>query len=154
MGLTQYSKCHTKYERAAFIFAHISIFIVFVWFGFLKVIGTSPADTIVQELLEVTMPFWNFPSFFVFLGLFEMAIGILFVIPKMERVAITLLIPQMLATILPLFILPESTWQSFGVPTLTGQYIIKNVIIIALAVSILVDLKARRKHHKHQRPNN
>jgi hypothetical protein len=38
------------------------------------------------------------------------------------------------------------TWQSFLVPTLEGQYIIKNVVIIALAAMVFVDLK--KKHLK------
>lgn len=145
MGLAQYSKCTTKYERVAFIFAHLSIFTIYVWFGFLKVIGVSPADTVVEGLLSMTMPWWPFESFFLFLGVFEMFVGILFLIPKMERIAIPLLVIHMITTFGPLVLTPETVWAGFLVPTLAGQYIIKNLIIIALAASILVDLKDKKR---------
>jgi len=47
----------------------------------------------------------------------------------------------MLMTFLPLFILPEVTWSGFLVPTLEGQYIIKNIVIIATAIGIVTNLR-------------
>lgn len=144
-GLTHYSKCHTKYERTAFVFAHLALFTVFVWFGFLKVVGLSPANGVVTELLTVSLPFIPHNPFLIGLGIFEMVLGVLFLIPRMERLAIALLVPHMITTFGPLVLIPELTWLSFAVPTLEGQYIIKNLVIIALAVSILVDLKDRKR---------
>jgi uncharacterized membrane protein YkgB len=46
---------------------------------------------------------------------------------------------------MPLFLLPEITWGKMFVPTLEGQYIIKNVIIIALAAMVFADLKKKRE---------
>ena len=77
-----------------------------------------------------------FDTFMVAFGAFECIIGILFLIKGMERVVIPLLFIHMLTTILPLFLIPEVTWSSFLVPTLEGQYIIKNVVIIAAAIGI------------------
>lgn len=131
-------------ERTAFIFAHIALFVVFVWFGALKVIGLSPATPLVLELFGKTLaPFMSFDTFIVLFGAFEVLIGVLFIIPRMEKVALTLLIPHMLTTITPLFLMPDTIWQSFFVPTVEGQYIIKNVVIVALAASIFVDMKKR-----------
>jgi hypothetical protein len=48
---------------------------------------------------------------------------------------------------LPLFFLPEVSWQSAFVPTLTGQYIIKNVVIIALAMGIAAHLHPLREEN-------
>ena len=45
------------------------------------------------------------------------------------------------AITMPLVFLPAFTWQSFLVPTLEGQYIIKNVLIMACGVVILSHLK-------------
>lgn len=131
-------------ERISFIFAHIALFIVFVWFGALKIFGLSAATPLVLELFDKTLaPFMSFDNFIMLFGAFEVLIGILFIVPKMEKIALSLLIPHMLTTILPLFILPETIWQSFLVPTVEGQYIIKNVIVIALAASIFVDMKKK-----------
>ena len=117
-------------------FDRIAIFIIFFWFGFLKVINLSPADALVADLLKVTIPSLSLGSFFVFLGIWEMAIGILFLIPKLTRIAIPLLLIHMFSTLLPLVLLPQVVWQQFLVPTLEGQYIIKNLIIVALALAV------------------
>ena len=119
----------------------IALFIVFFWFGFLKLIDTSPANPLVADLLERTLPFWSFESFVVFLGMWEMFIGIAFLLEGGERFAIALLVPHMVTTIMPLILLPGVAWQSFLVPTLEGQYIIKNMVIVALALSIAARLK-------------
>ena len=46
----------------------------------------------------------------------------------------------MTTTILPLFLLTTVTWSGFMVPTLEGQYIIKNILIIAAAIGIAANL--------------
>lgn len=121
--------------------ARLSLFIVFFWFGILKVFNLSPADTIVESLLLKTLPsFISYDSFFVFLGLYEMAIGISFLIPRLERLAMALLIPHMITTFLPLIFLTEVTWNGFLIPTLEGQYIIKNLVIVALAFGVAAHL--------------
>lgn len=123
-------------------FARIALFVIFFYFGLLKVLGASPADPLVGALLEKTLFFLNPESFFVFLGCVEMLIGILFLIPngKVTRVAFIIFICQMSTTLLPLVMLPNLTWQSPFVPTLEGQYIIKNLVLIALAVGVVSQL--------------
>ena len=46
-----------------------------------------------------------------------------------------LLFIHMVTTAGPLFFLPRETWSGFLVPTLEGQYIINNVMIIAVAIA-------------------
>lgn len=125
--------------------ARIGLFIVFFWFGFLKVIGLSPASGVVERLFENTIPFMEFSTFLVLFGLFECLIGVLFLIKGMERVVIPLLLIHMITTFGPLVYLPEETWQKFMVPTLEGQYIIKNVVLIAAAVGIAAHLHPIKK---------
>lgn len=120
--------------------ARVALFVVFFWFGILKIIGTSPANPLVSNLLETTMPFMTWEVFIILFSIYEMLIGITFIIPRLERLAIALLIPHMIMTSLPLFMLPEIAWQGFFTPTLEGQYIIKNLAIIALAMGIAAHL--------------
>jgi uncharacterized membrane protein YkgB len=127
-------------RRISLPLARCALFLVFFWFGLLKVIGASPAGPMVLDLLNATMPFISPESFMVLFGLFEMVIGLTFLIPRLERLAIALLIPHMISTILPLILLPAMTWESSFVPTLEGQYIIKNILIIALAFGIASQL--------------
>jgi len=131
-----------NFSQNAFIpFARFTIFIIFFWFGILKVLGFSPANPLVEALLQQTLPFLTFQQFIVAFGLFEMLIGISFLIPMFTRVTIALLAFHMVTTFMPLILLPQVTWQQFLVPTLEGQYIIKNFALIATAIGIASQLK-------------
>lgn len=128
--------------------ARFGLFVVFFWFGILKVVGLSPASGLVQRLFENTVNFMSFDSFLIFFGVFECVIGILFLIKGAERIVIPLLFLHMVTTFGPLFLLPEETWSQFAVPTLEGQYIIKNLVIIASAMGIASHLHPLKAHHK------
>jgi len=53
------------------------------------------------------------------------------------RVTLLLLFVQMAGTITPLFLFPAETWIHFPlVPTLEGQYIIKNIVLVSAAIVI------------------
>ena len=115
-------------------FLRFSFAIIFIWFGFLKVISYSPAIELVIQTV-----YWFDSSWFVpFLGWWEVVIGICFIYRPLVRVGIALLIPQMIGTFLPLILLPEVTFQSGSIflPTLEGQYILKNLVIIAATMII------------------
>ncbi len=117
-----------------------SLFLIFFWFGALKVVNASPAQQMVLDLLHQTLPFIDPQTFMVFFGLFEMAIGIMFLFHGLERLVVAALCVHMFTTFMPLILLPGITWQGPLVPTLEGQYIIKNVIIIALAARMVARL--------------
>ncbi len=53
------------FKKASIPVARFGLFVVFFWFGFLKVIGLSPASGLVQRLFEDTIPFMSFHSFLV-----------------------------------------------------------------------------------------
>lgn len=128
--------------------ARIALFIVFFWFGILKILGLSPASPLVMNLMEVTLPFMQWETFIVLFALYEMLIGVSFLFPRLARFSIALLIPHMAMTTLPLFFLPETAWQGFFIPTLEGQYIIKNLVIVALAVGVAAHLHPLHKVKK------
>ena len=116
------------------IFLRFSIGLIFVWFGFLKPFGISPA----QELVTNTV-YWfdDKVSFVKFLGWWEVAIGITMCIKPLIRISIFLLFLQMPGTFLPLVLLPEICFTDFPFGlTLEGQYIIKNLIIISAGLVI------------------
>jgi hypothetical protein len=115
--------------------------VVYAWFGLLKVFGTSPANPLVQALLERTLPFISFQTFIVFLGVYEVAIGLVFTIPRLERFAFAMVVPHLVMTAGPLVFLPAVAWTGFLVPTLEGQYIIKNVLIVATVAGLAAQLQ-------------
>jgi uncharacterized membrane protein YphA (DoxX/SURF4 family) len=123
----------------------IALAIVFIWFGLLKVADVSPAEGLVQELLHMTLPFVSFDFFIIFLGVWEAGIGVLFLFPRLTRWAFWIMMAQMATTIGPLVLLPHVSWISPFVPSLEGQYIIKNVALIALAYTLYVS-HVRKNH--------
>ncbi len=120
--------------------SRIAIFVVFFWFGILKVLGFSPAEGIVEDLLLSTIPFMEPSTFILLFGIFEVLIGTMFLIKGLEREVIPLLALHMVTTFMPLVFLPTVTWSGFLIPTLEGQYIIKNLVIIATAIGIAANL--------------
>lgn len=126
-------------------FSRFAIFVVYFYFGALKVFELSPASPLVSALLAQTMPFISPEAFLIAFGLLEMLIGIIFLIPRLERLAVFALVVHLVTTIMPLFILPAMAWSSFLVPTLEGQYIIKNILLIALALGILSHLHTHKE---------
>lgn len=131
------------FNRISLPFSRFAIFVIYFWFGILKFLGFSPAETLVRELFNQTIHFISFDTFYIFFALFEMLIGVLFLFPRATRVVIPLLVIHLITTFMPLVFLQSVAWSAPLVPTLVGQYIIKNLVIIACAVSVAGNLHAR-----------
>jgi uncharacterized membrane protein YkgB len=132
-------------RKWALPFSKFSIFAVYFWFGLLKIFELSPASPLVSALLAQTMPWIAPETFLIAFGLLEVIIGIIFLIPHLERLAIFALVLHLITTIMPLFLLPEIAWSGFLVPTLEGQYILKNILLLALGIVILARLHSDRE---------
>ena len=122
--------------KYSLLILRFSLGVIFVWFGALKLFpGLSPAE----ELVRNTIYFFD-PDFFLpILAIWEVLIGIGFLIGlitnKFQRLTILLLFFQMFGAALPLVLLPEVCWSNFPfVLTLEGQYIVKNLVIIGSAL--------------------
>lgn len=121
--------------------ARFSIFVVFFWFGLIKLLGLSPASPLAEALTAKTVGMQYFDQLFYTLALLECVIGILFLIPKATRLVIPMLFMHMALVCAPLLLLPEYVWQGFLIPTLEGQYIIKNIVVVAIAIGIAASVK-------------
>lgn len=116
----------------------VSLGIIFIWFGILKPLGLSPAAPLVLATVD-WMPFLSAEQWLSVIGWWEVAIGVAFLFRKTIRVAIALLALQMVGTFLPLVMLPSVTFQEGRfpyAPTMEGQYIVKNLLIISAALVV------------------
>lgn len=113
-----------------------AFFIIFFYFGFLKLIGLSPATPLAAALTERTIGMQYFDASFMILAAIECLIGILFLIPKATRVVIALLFIHLAVVCSPLVLVPDHIWTGMLIPNLEGQYIIKNVALVAVAIGI------------------
>ncbi|MBU3026199.1 MULTISPECIES: DoxX family membrane protein [Zobellia] len=120
-------------------FLQISIAIVYLWFGVLKFFNdVSPAEELAKETIT-SLSFGLIPPnvSIILLALLEVGIGtfLLFDLFRKQTVIVTLL--HMVCTFSTLLLLNEAsfTFSPFA-PTLLGQYVIKNLIIVAALISI------------------
>ncbi len=111
----------------------ISLGVIFIWFGALKPFWLSPASDLVVRTVYWVDPAWFVPV----LGWWEVAIGACMLIRPLIRLAILLLFLQMPGTFLPLVLLPDICWTHAPyAPTIEGQYIIKNLVLISAAIVV------------------
>ena len=111
----------------------LAIGIVFVWFGGLKILGVSPAAPLVAEAVF----FLPAAIFVPVLGVWEVLIGLCLLYRPLTRLGLLLLALQLPGTFLPLVLLPAVVYVTFPYAlTVEGQYIIKNLVIIAAALVI------------------
>lgn len=125
--------------RNAPLLVRLSLGVVFLWFGALKFFpGLSAADelatrTIATLTFGVIGPGVSRPS----LALWEVLIGLGLLSGRYLRATLLLLFVQMLGTVTPLALFPHETWKRFPlVPTLEGQYIIKNIVLVAAGIVV------------------
>jgi uncharacterized membrane protein YphA (DoxX/SURF4 family) len=115
----------------------LAIGVVFLWFGALKLVpGASPAEDLAARTIE-RLTFGAVPPDVALpvLAVWEVAIGIGLLVGRWMRAVLLLLVVQMLGTITPLFLFPAETFTTFPIaPTLEGQYIIKNIVIVSAAI--------------------
>ena len=114
-----------------------SFAIIFIWYGILKPLGWSAAIPIVKSTVS-WLPFFEPETWVNIIGWWEVLIGILFLFRGTTRIAIFLLFLQMSGTFMPMIFLPEVVYQGGNVflPTMEGQYIIKNIMIISAALVV------------------
>jgi putative oxidoreductase len=126
----------------------ISLGIVFVWFGLLKVMGTSPVYDLASHVV-----YWLPPELFVpLLGIWEMAIGVGLLLGKALRVVLSLLFLQLAGTFLVLVMRPETAFQG-GNPlllTMEGEFVVKNMVLIAAGLAVGGTVRHIRKEQEEQ----
>ena len=71
----------------------VSLFFIYFWFGVLKVIGVSSAESLVETLFEDTIGrFVQFSTYTVSFGILECMIGAIWLFPKFTKIVFLALI--------------------------------------------------------------
>lgn len=116
----------------------LSLAIIFIWFGLLKPLGLSPAQPLVEATVS-WMPLLSPTGWVSVIGWWEVAIGAFFLFRPTIRIALALMALQMVGTFLPMVLLPDVTFQAGRIPygpTMEGQYILKNLLIISAGLVV------------------
>jgi uncharacterized membrane protein YphA (DoxX/SURF4 family) len=112
----------------------LSMGLVFLWFGSLKFFpGLSPAEQLAGRTIELLTAGW-IPAAIALplLATWEVLIGLGLLTGRCARITILLLVVQMMGTVTPMFLFPRETFSAVPfAPTLEGQYIIKNIVLVS-----------------------
>lgn len=125
----------------------LALGLVFVWFGAIKLVpGWSPAADLAGRTIELLTFGLIAPAVGVpVLAVWESLIGIGLLTGKFLRVTLFLLFVQMPGTMMPLFLFPAETFHVFPhAPTLEGQYIVKNFVLVGAAIMIGATVRGGR----------
>ena len=120
----------------------LAVALVFIWFGALKVADRSPVAQLVADTV-----YWVPAGFFVrFLGVWEILVGLGLLMPVALRMTLLLFWAQMAGTFMVLVVHPDLSFQSDNplLLTTTGEFVIKNLVLIAAGLVIGSTVRKRR----------
>jgi putative oxidoreductase len=125
----------------------VSVGAVFLAFGVLKFFpGVSPAEGLVERTTDI-LTFGLVPGAvaLVLVATLESVIGLLLISGRAMRGAIYLLSVQLVGILSPLVLLPGRMFHGpHGAPTLEGQYVLKDIIIVGAALVLASTLGGAR----------
>ena len=130
----------TGLRRWSMLLLRVSLGVVFVWFGALKVAGVTPVADLVAATVYWVDPAWFVPA----LGLVEVAVGLGLLLGQLLRLVLLLFALQMAGTFLVLVIRPDIAFQG-GNPlflTVEGEFVVKNLVL--LSAGLVIGSRLRR----------
>ena len=133
--------------RHGVTFTRVALGIVFFWFGVIKFVPEwSPAsDLAVRTMAKLTGGSVAPGVALKALATWEILIGLGLLTRKFLRITLLMLFLQMPGTMLPLVFFPDETFRAFPhAPTIEGQYIIKNLVIVAAAIVVGATVRGGR----------
>jgi uncharacterized membrane protein YphA (DoxX/SURF4 family) len=116
----------------------VSVGVLYVWFGVLKFVPSlSPAQDIATQVMGVISfglvpPGVSQPA----LALMEVLIGTGLITGKLLRLSLAVFFAHMAGVFATLVIVPGEVWRYPFVPSMEGQYIIKNLVLVAACLSV------------------
>lgn len=111
----------------------LSLALVMLWFGIPKLFpGGSPAEDIAVRTVEVLVGgLFQDSAARLAIGVLEVGLGVALAVGRCMPMVLLVVLGHMAGTFAPLVLFPTETWHGPGVGTLEGQYIIKNVVLVA-----------------------
>ena len=130
-----------------FKYVYASLGIVYIWFGVLKFFPSlSPAEQLAKDTINL-LTFGLIPSkiAIILLAIWEVVLGFALFFFQKHRfhwLTLRLLLLHLICTFLPLVFFPFTCFaQAPLVFTLVGQYIVKNIVFIAITYLLFAQEK-------------
>jgi uncharacterized membrane protein YkgB len=124
-----------------------SLGVVFLWFGALKFLpGTSPAEELATRTISVLSGGRVTASVSLpLLAAWECVIGLGLLLGRGLRGVLLLLFVQMAGTLTPLVLFPHEVFARIPwAPSMEGQYIIKNLVLISAGIVVGATVRGGR----------
>ncbi|MCY0949941.1 DoxX family protein [Streptomyces sp. H27-S2] len=128
----------SRYRRRETAALRVSVGLLYLWFGVLKFLpGMSPAQDIATRAMGV-MTFDTVPAAVSqpLLAAMEVLIGLGLVIGRLLPLTLGVFFVHMAGVFATLVILPGEVWKYPLVPSMEGQYILKNLVLVAACLSV------------------
>lgn len=122
-------------QHLALLFARLSLGLIFIWFGALKLTGVSPVRDVIAQATPFIM---QYTGLYTALALFEIAVGIVVFIPILTRAATLLIIGHLLFATGSVIFSPQAFINGFPVLSVVGEFVIKNLALISVALLLMV----------------
>ena len=118
----------------------VSLGIVFVWFGALKVFDVTPVSDLVTSTVYWFDSAWIVPI----LGILEILVGLGLLFGVLLRLTLLLFAFQMVGTFLVLVLLPEISFQDGNLLlTVEGEFVVKNLVLLSAGMVVGTTVRAR-----------
>jgi uncharacterized membrane protein YphA (DoxX/SURF4 family) len=125
----------------------VSVGAVFLGFGVLKFFpGVSPAQNLVETTTSI-LTFGLVPGAIALVAVatLESVIGLCLITGRAMRGATYLLVIQLVGILSPIVLLPGRLFSGAGIaPTLEGQYVLKDIIIVGAALVLAASVGGAR----------
>lgn len=133
-------------QRKAILLLRLSLGITFFWFGILKLFNASPVIGVIQKSLPPALA--ESQLFLLALALLEMVIGICLLINKLDRIAAAVMIGHLLIATISVLV-TQGFAPRFPVLSFAGEFVIKNLVLIAAGFVLLTDKEIKKEDEKH-----
>jgi len=121
-------------RRVSVPLLRVSLGLVFVWFGLLKVFQVSPVSELVASTVYWFDASWVVPA----LGVVEVFVGTCLLLGRLMRLTLLLFALQMVGTFLVLIVQPDIAFQR-GNPlllTVEGEFVVKNLVLLSAGMVV------------------
>ncbi|HET6391188.1 MAG TPA: DoxX family protein [Blastococcus sp.] len=131
-------------QRIAPTLLRLALSVVFVWFGALKLVGSSP----VHDLIAQTLPFVDPDLAVPVLGAVEIVLGLVLAAGVLPRITLLVLSGHLAGTFLTFVTASELMWTSNPLElTADGEFVVKNLVLITAAL-VLIGWYSRRAEER------
>jgi uncharacterized membrane protein YkgB len=126
-------------RRVSLPLLRVSLGVVFIWFGALKVADATP----VGDLVAGTIPWLDRAWFVPVLGAVEVVLGLALLVGRLLTLVVAVLVGHLCGTFLVLVMEPELAFQNGNPLLLTtiGEFVVKNIVLISAALVLASRLR-------------